>query len=251
MPTLHILHTNDMHNKLTPQKAAFIRQLRARFEPDVLLLDAGDAAGAGNLSARKSEPIFLLMNQTGYDAMTMGNRESHPKQSDLYKKLKDVRFPVLAANLRYPEEMRPPRVVEEFVEFGFDEEDEENEIIVAVMGLTPQITAPDSWWARFTDYLFDDPLKTGPGLAKKLRPEVDLLIALTHIGYERDVELCQSPDIDLVIGGHSHRAVCPPEKHGHACLAATEAFATHIGHLTVNFDDEGVTSIEGELIPLP
>jgi 2',3'-cyclic-nucleotide 2'-phosphodiesterase (5'-nucleotidase family) len=67
-----------------------------------------------------------------------------------------------------------------------------------------------------------------------------------------DVQLCQSPDIDLVIGGHSHRAVCPPEQHGHAYLAATEAFATHIGHLTVTFEpDEGITEITGELIPLP
>ena len=250
MPVLHILHTNDMHNKLTPAKAAFIKDLKHHFAPDVLLLDAGDAIGAGNLGARGKEPVLTLMAETGYDAMAMGNRESHPTHSALMKKLKDAKVPILAANLRNKKDRRPPRVIEEYVDFELGEEEEE--FVVTVFGLAPQITSPDSWWAKVTDYLFDDPLKTGPGLARKLRPDTDLLIALTHIGYEHDVRLCASPEIDIVIGGHSHRAVYPPERHGHAYLAATEANATHIGHLTITFDaDDGITEISGELISLP
>jgi len=249
MPTLHILHTNDLHNALTPQKAHFIRDLRQHFMPDALLLDAGDAVKAGNLGANSRELILRLLDDAGYDAMAMGNRESHPTRAALTKKLQDARVPILAANLRARQDKPAPRVVEEYLEFGFGPE--EDEVIVTVIGLAPQITAPDSFWARVTDYVFDDPVKTGRGLAKKLRPETDLLIALTHIGYERDIELAGAPDIDLIIGGHSHRAVMPPERHGHAWIAATAANATHIGHLTVTFDDEGITAITGELIPLP
>jgi len=249
MPVLHILHTNDLHNRLTPKQAHFIGDLRRHFTPDVLLLDAGDAVGAGNLGARGREPILALMDEAGYDAMAMGNRESHPTRNALRKKLKDAKFPVLAANLRASRDTPTPKAVQEYVEFGFGEAEEPT--VVTVMGLSPVITSPDSFWARMTDYVFDDPLKTGPGLAKKLRPETDLLIALTHIGYDRDVQLAASPDIDLIIGGHSHRAVMPPEHPGHAWLAATDAHAAHIGHLTVSFDDEGITEIEGELIPLP
>jgi len=249
VPTLHILHTNDLHNRLTPQQAHFIGDLKRHFAPHVLLLDAGDAVGAGNLGARGKEPILTLMDEAGYDAMAMGNRESHPTRIALRKKLKDAGFPVLAANLRAKRDKPPPRVVQEYVEFAFGEEEEPT--VVTVMGLSPVITAPDSFWARMTDFVFDDPLKTGPGLAKKLRPESDLLIALTHIGYEKDVQLAASPEIDLIIGGHSHRAVMPPEHPAHAYLAATDAHATHIGHLTVTFDDEGITAIDGELIQLP
>jgi 5'-nucleotidase/UDP-sugar diphosphatase len=237
-----------MHNHLTPARASVIKALRARFLPDVLLVDAGDAVGAGNLGARGSEPILKLMAEIGYDAMAMGNRETHPTQAALKKKLRDARVPILVANLRAKQDRRPPRVVQEYIEVGVGEENQET--VIALFGLTVQITAPDSWWARVTDYVFDDPLKTGPGLARKLREESDLVIALTHIGYERDVQLCASPDIDLVIGGHSHRAVCPPERHGHAYLAATGANATHIGHLILTFDDSGITEISGELIPL-
>ncbi|MHB0939118.1 MAG: metallophosphoesterase [Armatimonadota bacterium] len=249
MPVLHILHTNDLHNRLTPKQAHFIGDLRRHFAPDVLLLDAGDAVAAGNLGARGKEPVLTLMDEAGYDAMAMGNRESHPTRVALQKKLKDAKFPVLAANLRARHDKPPPKIVQEYVEFAFGEADEPT--VVTVMGLSPVITSPDSFWARMTDFVFDDPLKTGPGLAKKLRPETDLLIALTHIGYERDVQLAASPDIDLIIGGHSHQAVMPPEHPGHAWLAATDAHAAHIGHLAVTFEEEGITAIEGELIPLP
>jgi len=249
MPVLHILHTNDLHNRLTPQQAHFIGDLRRHFAPDVLLLDAGDAVGAGNLGARGREPVLALMDQAGYDAMAMGNRESHPTRLALQQKLKDAKFPVLAANLRARRDKPPPGMVQEYVEFAFGEGDEP--VVVTVMGLSPVITSPDSFWSRVTDFVFDDPLKTGPGLAKKLRPETDLLIALTHIGYEKDVLLAASPDIDLIIGGHSHRAVMPPEHPAHAWIAATDAHAAHIGRLTVTFAAEGITAIDGELIPLP
>ncbi len=123
MPTLHILHTNDLHNHLTTEKTAIISALRRRYAPNVLLLDAGDAVGAGNLGARGKEPILTQMWEAGYDAMAMGNRESHPTQAALHKKLRDVRFPVLAANLRARQEHPTPRSVQEYVEFAVGEEE--------------------------------------------------------------------------------------------------------------------------------
>ncbi len=257
MPVLHILHTNDFHNTLNAEKASFIKGLKAHFAPYVLLLDAGDAVSAGNLTAKKHEPVFALMTGANYDAMAMGNRESHPTIGALVKKLKDAKVPVLAANLHPNKKMHPPRIVQEYLDFDFGEEEEDEEcdeegFAVSVFGLAPQITAPDSFWAKMTDFVFDDPLKTGPGLAPKLHLNTELVIALTHIGYERDVQLAQCKDIDIIIGGHSHREVCPPEQHGHAWVAATGSHGKHIGHLTVTFmPGEGVTEITGELIPLP
>lgn len=249
MYKLHVLHTNDLHNSLTPTKAHFIQDLKRHFAPQVLLLDAGDAVGAGNLAARKHEPILAMLHSSGYDAMAMGNRESHPTQAALQKKLTEARVPVLAANMRPQRDRKLPEIVQSALKISLPGEDAP--FRVAIIGLAPSITPPDSFWVKLTDYVFDDPLKTGPGLARKLRPQVDMVIALTHIGYETDIKLAESPDIDLIIGGHSHQAVCPPEQHGHAYIAATPAFASHIGHLELTVDAGKIVEIAGELIPLP
>ena len=249
MPVIHILHTNDLHNALTPARAAFIEGLKRHFMPNVLLLDAGDAVGAGNLGARKHEPILAALAACGYDAMAMGNRESHPTQAALQKKLADARVPILAANVRPQRDRQLPKIVQSALTFTLPGDGQA--VRVAVFGLAPPITPPDSFWAKVTDYLFDDPIKTGCGFARKLRVKHDLVIALTHIGYECDTQLCASPDIDLIIGGHSHRSVSPPALHGHGYLAVSEAFATHIGHLELTLASGKITAISGELIPLP
>jgi 2',3'-cyclic-nucleotide 2'-phosphodiesterase (5'-nucleotidase family) len=251
MTTLHILFTADMHNKLTKEKAAIIRQWKKKFSPDVLLLDAGDAIASGNLGANSKEPIFDLMDFAGFDAMAMGNRETHPTQSAMHKKLGGAKLPVLAANLRARQDKRPPRCVNEYLEFAVGDEDDDDVPVIAVFGLCPVITAPDSFWAKVTDYVFDDPLKTGPGLAHKLSYDADLVVALTHIGYDRDIQLAECADIDLIIGGHTHRQVMPAEKHGHAWFASVEPFAVSLAHLAIDYTPgEGIHSIKSEIIPL-
>src|SRR5512138_3604661 len=99
MPSLTILHTGDLHNHLTAAGADVLRRLKAE-SPNTLLLDSGDAVSAGNLGVTPGgEPILRLMSETGYDAMAMGNRESHPTLRVLERKLSDAAFPVLGANV--------------------------------------------------------------------------------------------------------------------------------------------------------
>jgi 2',3'-cyclic-nucleotide 2'-phosphodiesterase (5'-nucleotidase family) len=63
--------------------------------------------------------------------------------------------------------------------------------------------------------------------------------------------LADCPDIDLVLGGHTHKQVMPAEKHGHAWFASVEPFAVNMGHLTIDYTPgEGVHSVISEIIPL-
>jgi len=130
-----ILHTADFHNRLTPERAAKIKALKEA-EPAALLLDAGDAVKAGNLAAQPGgEPTLRLMSEAGYDAMAMGNRESHPTRAVLRVKLRDARFPVLAANLMAKRKPVPAKV-EEYIII----ESLPGDITVGVFGLAPQVT---------------------------------------------------------------------------------------------------------------
>jgi 2',3'-cyclic-nucleotide 2'-phosphodiesterase (5'-nucleotidase family) len=192
------LLTGDLHGKLSAEAEARLAAARQE-DPNILLLDAGDAAESGNLDTRVGKnPILARMGRIGYDAMVMGNRESHPLRGALEKKLAPASFPVLAANVMAKRQPLPGRVRSHIVRCL------PNQVKIAIIGLTTQITAPESWWSRVTDYVFDNPEKTAAGLTAKLRPQVDVLVLLSHCGIAIDRKLALIEGVDLVLGGHSH-----------------------------------------------
>ncbi|MCI5143642.1 MAG: bifunctional metallophosphatase/5'-nucleotidase, partial [Candidatus Electrothrix sp. ATG1] len=56
------------------------------------------------------------------------------------------------------------------------------------------------------DYVrYKDPFDIAEQKVAELRPEVDILIALTHLNMEDDIRLANKfPEIDLILGGHEH-----------------------------------------------
>ena len=223
-----IFHTSDFHGRLKPAVAEQIAELR-RERPGALLLDAGDAIAAGNLGfSPGGEPILRLMAEVGYGAMAMGNRESHPNRQVLERKLRDAAFPVLAANL-VPKRPPLPAKVRAYTVFPGPPR-------VAVIGLAPQITRPGSAWAKVTSFVFADPLKTAATLALQLRREADLVVCLSHCGFRVDRELAAIPEVDLVLGGHSHRDFVE-QGPGNAMVVHPGRYASHISRTEISGRD--------------
>jgi 5'-nucleotidase len=218
--TVTIFHTADLHNRLSPAAARQLAEIKRR-HPGSLLLDAGDAVAAANLTYRlMGEPILRVMASIGYDAMTMGNRESHPLKHALERKLRDATFPVLAANIRA--QRKPlPEIVRPYVILSTPT------ARVAVIGIAPQITRPSSLWARVTDYVFDDPMEVARELAGRLRGEADLVVCLSHCGRGTDAELAAIDEVDLVLGGHIHRELIVSEP-GRASIVYPGHHGSHV-----------------------
>jgi 2',3'-cyclic-nucleotide 2'-phosphodiesterase (5'-nucleotidase family) len=239
MANIWILHTADLHNRLCPAAARQLGELRREHDA-ALLLDAGDAVAAGNLTFRLGgEPILKRMAETGYDAMAMGNRESHPTRRLLERKLRDADFPVLAANIVAKRQPLPSIVRDHLVvklPDGFT---------VAVVGLAPQMTRPESRWARVTDYVFEDPVRVARDLAGELRGETDLVVCLSHCGEEVDHRLAAMPEVDLVLGGHSHRHLVA-YNDGEALVAHPGFRGSHVALTRIGRRDDA----ESMLIPL-
>lgn len=239
MAVFTLLHTNDFHNRLTASQAAVLRELRASSGHDVLLLDAGDAVGAGNLTFRPGgEPILDRMNDAGYDAMTVGNREFHLTSLGLRTTLARAAFPVLSANLRLnrysPEDMQDtaeslpvrPYIVHRSLS-GWT---------VVVFGLTVPMITDKMLSRKVSTYVFEEPLLTARRLVPALREQYapDLLIGLTHIGILQDRLLASSvPGIDLIIGGHSHTLLERGERVGETLLVQTGSHARYVGRVAV------------------
>lgn len=250
--TFFIIHTSDLHNRLTNTGAQAIEDLK-RQNLGCLLLDSGDAVGAGNLTYRAhGEPILRLMARLGYTAMTMGNRESHPTAAILGRKLRDASFPILAANLRphrreaLPANVRSHIQIEVPVASGAGGKTAR----VCVVGLAPEVTKPESWWSRVTDFVFDNPVKCAAGLVRKLREANDVIILLTHLGLEADRQLADLEGVDLILGGHDHKPLFPPTKIGNAYVAHPEPFARSASLIQVHIHEDGRVSATGSLVPL-
>jgi len=253
MARVTLFHTSDMHDKLTPALAARLHDLKES-HPDSLMLDSGDAIWAGNIFWRRGgEPILDLMNSVPYKAMCVGNREFHFRRRGLTAKIGRAQFPFVSANLRasVPGLAEEPSLaasmmsgVMSFVRFRLDP------IVVAVFGLSVPCITQRMLARKVSDFYFDDPVEAAAQLVPKLRPGCDLLVALSHIGLKRDIELAeQVKGIDLILGGHTHTITQQPERVG-------DAFVLHSGHhahFVRKVDIKlkaGKVSLETELISL-
>lgn len=205
---IRILHTNDMHGTLSEQRFDWLQSLRGGAD---LYFDSGDAIKTGNLGIPlKPEAVWPLLERLNCNASLLGNRETHVLESAFKAKLAGAKHPILCGNLRMKDGSRPlPRTL--VLEVGG--------LKVGVVGvMVPMVTERMATRAA-SAYLWDPPIQTACELVEQLRPNVDLLIALTHIGHRQDVELaekCQA--IDVILGGHSHTILETPQMVGKVAI---------------------------------
>jgi len=211
---LCLVHTADFHDRLTAAKAARLREVKA--ERQALLLDCGDAIAAPNVVAFPwPERAIRLMNLAGYDAMAMGNREYCWCRAGLRRKTHEAEFPVLAANLalRRGDMGHIQRWVRAVAPGGAR---------VGLVGLTQVMIRPGGLAAGLAAVSFADQTVAARAAVVALRPEVDLLIALTHYGRGEEGDLARAcPELDAVLCGHWHVSRPSLEMVGRVAVART------------------------------
>ena len=211
---LTVIHTADMHNHLDRERAEALGFLREN--SGALLLDSGDAVGAGNVYVRATEPALERMSDAGYHAMAVGNREFFFRRRGMIFKTRQARFPVLTTNL-LPREG----------DFGHIQRRTEIEHAgerIGIFALTPTMIEPGHLFERLSDVRFFAWEAVAREAVERLRSRVDWLIALSHRGLRDDLvlgEMC--PEIDLVLGGHGHEA-------GFREVGARPTLISHPGH---------------------
>lgn len=253
MSRVTIFHTSDLHNKLTPDLADQLNDLKDA-HPNSLMFDSGDAIWAGNIYWRPGgEPILDLMNSVPYDAMCMGNREFHFLQCGIKAKTSRARFPILSANLNNVRpHVRPGHVVPDassrtcspspFAAFDRDN------LRITVFGLSIPCITERMFAKKVSDYYFAQPIEAARDIVPALRKECDMVVALTHIGLKHDIELAeQVPGINLILGGHTHAVA--EERVGGSVILHSGHHAHFVRRVDVEFH-AGKVTVETELIPL-
>ena len=270
---LTILHTNDFHDRFEPiskydgpcsaedntagecfggsaRLMTAIAEARER-AGNSILVDGGDQfQGTLFYTQYKGTLAAEMMNQMGYDAMTVGNHEFDDGPEVLRGFMDAVEFPVLMSNADVSGE---PLLADKLAKSTVIEKGGEQ---IGLIGLTPQDTHELA--SPGDNITFSDPVAAVQG-------EVDLLIArgvnkiivLSHSGYSVDQKVAaETTGVDVIVGGHTNtllsntdeRAEGPyPTMVGETAIVQAYAYGKFLGELNVTFDDEGnITKAEGE-----
>jgi 2',3'-cyclic-nucleotide 2'-phosphodiesterase (5'-nucleotidase family) len=208
-----------MHGTLTSERANALTPLRDEAD---LYFDTGDAIKAGNLGVPlRPEPVWDLLAGLRCTASVLGNRETHPVEAAFRAKMAGRRHPVMCGNMREKDGTYPLLQTLETEVRGL------RVGVLAVM--VPMVTERMKTQAA-SRFLWDPPLKVAATLAEELRPRVDLLIALTHIGHRQDRELAACGlGIDVILGGHSHTVIETPERVGSTWICQGGSHCRYVG----------------------
>lgn len=237
-PDLAILHTNDVHGRVAVEGevqglaflAAEIRRQR-RLYPVSLTLDAGDIIhGTPMESLHGPSPVLEAFNAIGYDGATVGNHEFDFGPENLRRAARLARFPLLSANVR-DRSGAPwgPLIPYRIFERGGRR--------IGIFGLTTLETPKIQWPRTIEDIRFEEPYDHARKMVAELRPKVDLLICLSHLGYKADLELAhEAKGIDLIVGGHSHTRLTEAKVENGVTIVQTGCFGKALGRIEVRFD---------------
>lgn len=259
-----ILHTNDEHGSLLPHpqvdytdnqhnqaRGGFarlatmvdsIRTEKQEQNESVFLFSGGDIMGGfphSFLVMAGQAPELHLMQEIGYDVITIGNHEFDYGPDKLADYLKATGYPeahektIFMGSNTYPPEDHPlhqmdiPRNTILETESGLQ---------IGVLGLIGR-GAEQS--ATLTDPVdFTDPIEEGIEQASNLREAgAEVVIAVNHMGVTEDRELARkADDIDLIVGGHSHDSLYEPIIENGTPIVQAGYYTQYLGRLDLEYD---------------
>jgi len=255
-----VLHTNDFHGHPLkfyhypmpdvgglPAIATLVEDVRAK-HPNVLVLDAGDMnIGRPESSFFNAAPDIIGYNYIGYDAMTLGNHEFDKPLTNLENQRKMARFPFLSANVHYADgtPIAEPYIIKTL-----------GNIRVGIFGLTtnetPTITSP----SITGDLIFEDEVEAAKRIVAELKPKVDIIIAVGHLGLYDDATIgsrrvaSMVDGIDLFIDGHSHTQLEEASWENETPIVQAWQWGLYVGKATLTVDKGELSAFDWEPIPV-
>jgi 5'-nucleotidase/UDP-sugar diphosphatase len=261
-----ILHTNDLHSELIPHSPAVdyrpgegspaaggfarlatavdeIRESKTREGEPVLLLDAGDFLGGAPfawLALDGYAAELSILQEMGYDAVTIGNHEYDYGADVLADYLLQAGYPeahnktlVLASNTEAPSShsLAAHSLYRKTAMFEL-----ENGLKVGVFGLIGKDAILSM--GETGEMEFADQHETARQMIDQLDEQgADVIVALSHCGVNEDRELAlEVAGIDVIIGGHCHTALQEPVLEGTTLIVQTGSLGRYLGQLELAYN---------------
>ena len=266
--SITILHTNDLHShELTYQdkdkkiggfaKIGYLIKEYKEKTPNAIAIDAGDIfQGSPLYTYYHGDCEVNCLNKMGYDIYTIGNHEFDDGPTNLAKQLSKAKFTIINSNLDFSQYKEFDNLVKPFVIKVID-----GQKIAFVGAITPDIgqvsltlqkvkvkSIGPQWYKPIQDTV------------NKLKSEgINKIILVSHCGVELDKELAQKiPDVDAIIGGHSHTKLSKPIIINHddgssTVIVQTGCYGRYLGILKLSFEPNGfidLSNTKDKLIPI-
>lgn len=260
-----ILHSNDMHGDFHAEVkegsgkligglallSGYLNKVREE-EEHVIYVIAGDMV-QGTLidSEYKGVSTIEIMNYLSPDVVTLGNHELDYGLPHLLFLEKVANFPIVNANLyikQYEKRLMTPYLITTIGGFN----------ILFIGIITEKVMdsiALDQLIGTFVS-IEEASEEIGKICNAYKHEDIDLTIALTHIGFESDIELAKmlDPDwgVDMIIGGHSHTFLEEPAEVNNILIAQAAYGTDQIGRFDIVVEDKTNSIIEWkwELVPI-
>jgi len=236
-------------------------------EKNVVWLNAGDFfQGTVWYTQFKWRVVAMFNNLLDFDAMTLGNHEFDDKIAGLVPYLTNQTCPVVVSNLNIS--MVPSLQ-------GLYTTSTVLSVGGRAVGIVGYLTPETKSISNPEQLIITDEIEALKVEVEKLSNNgVDIIIALGHSGYEKDIEIARAvPGIDVVVGGHTHSFLYTETKSkpnpsvnpirgpyptlvdnpaGHKTLVLQAyAYTKYLGHVALSFSDTGIlTGWQGEPILL-
>lgn len=258
-----LLHINDPHGHLEPytlngksvggyaRLATVVQEVREANEAvRTFLLHAGDELSRGDALTRSTlgKVNVDIMNKIGFDFWTPGNGDFYDGIGVLQGLIQRAKFTVLAANVALQDSgecIAKPYAIEQV-----------GPAKLAFLGLCTVRTQEPS----AAGLAVANAMEVAAKLVPKLRGQADVVIVVSHLGYDQDILLANRvAGIDIIIGGHTHTKLPTGtlirRLDGKAVLICqADEYLTHVGRVEVKLSPQDgrytVASAAAKLIPL-
>lgn len=257
---LTILHWNDFHSQNLPYQvksrnrstnsdttffvggsaafASYLKKHRTASE-NVLVLHGGDDFQGSPISTiTKGKSQIDLLNLLKPDAMQLGNHEFDYGRHQLIEHLKSAVFQVLSSNIiddNTDAPFAPPYVIKQI-----------GTLKVGIIGVMSTELSTLSLPDNVKGLTVRDPSATINSLIPELKKQqVDIIIALSHLGvYEDSVLAMKSPDVDVIVGGHTHTPLFRPKVVNGVVITQAGSRGRWLGKISLTVDTEKDTIVK-------
>lgn len=232
---IYFYYTNDLHSDFTywPNVVSYFngqKKKRNRKNESYFLVDIGDHVDRVHpiAEAFMGKANVQLLNKAGYDIVTIGNNEgitlAHHELFHLYD---DAHFSVVCSNLQSQTESNPNWLKSTVTVQS------RGGVRIGVIGLT----APFNPFYHLLDWHIEQPDDVLQPIIDHLQESTDIIILLSHLGFNEDQRIAEHfPQIDVIIGGHTHHLLKTGKQLNQTTITAAGKHCSHVGEVILTWD---------------